>query len=89
VVVLPAPASAETQFTHQRPLAYDFARSRGCAVGCFRTVSDMDVATERHMDVTSESWSNLPRDLCYLVEAPIGFQKCSASSNPTKFYSCG
>ena len=41
-----SPASPQTQFIHQKPLAYVLAHSRGCAVPYFRTVSDMDVATE-------------------------------------------
>ncbi len=40
------PASTETEYIWQKPLAHAYAHSRGCVVPLFRTVSDMDVATE-------------------------------------------
>ncbi len=42
----PTPASTQAEFIHQKPFAHAYARSRGCVVPLFRTVSDMDVATE-------------------------------------------
>ena len=42
----PTPASISMQFNHQKPLAHDFAHSRGCAVANLKTLSDIDVAIE-------------------------------------------
>ena len=36
---------------YQKPLSYDFAQSRGCAVPYFRTVRGRKPSIERHMDV--------------------------------------
>ncbi|MGB7451855.1 MAG: hypothetical protein WBM36_06990 [Lysobacterales bacterium] len=41
------PTSAGTEYIYQKPMAHDYAHSRGCAVHYFRTLSDMDVAPER------------------------------------------
>ena len=55
-------------------------RTLGWVVPYFRTVSDMNVATERHMGVTSESGRKVPRDLGYPNEAPESFQMRQAVS---------
>ena len=41
------PSFISMEFIHQKPLAHAYARSRGCAVPYFRTLSDRDVAPER------------------------------------------
>jgi len=40
------PASSVSEYIHLKLLAHAHAHSRGCAVPLFRTVSDMEVATE-------------------------------------------
>ena len=42
----PLHSFSENEYIYQKPLAHDLARSRGCVVPYFRTLSDMDVAPE-------------------------------------------
>ena len=51
----PTTPSISMEFIHQKPLAHAYARSRGCAVPYFRTLSDRDVAPERTWCIYSES----------------------------------
>jgi len=43
----PSPTSTVSEYNYQKPLAHDYARSRGGVVPYFRTLSDRDVAPER------------------------------------------